>query len=67
MRYEVYDESNEVLRKFATKHEAEYFTRNDKELWIKVLPKVAVRCKRTYCVKTDPYGNAMARLGLALL
>lgn len=57
MRYEVYDESNEVLRKFATKHEAEYFSRNDKELWIKVLPKV----------KTDPYGNAMARLGFALL
>jgi hypothetical protein len=57
MRYCVYDESNEVLRKFATKHEAEYFTRNDKELWIKVLPRI----------KTNLYGNAMARLGSALL
>jgi hypothetical protein len=57
MRYEVLDETNEVLRKFATKHEAEYFKRLDNELWIRVLPRV----------KTDPYGNAMARLGLALL
>jgi hypothetical protein len=57
MRYEVLDETNEVLRKFATKHEAEYFKRLDNELWIRVLPKV----------KTDPYGNALARLGLALL
>ena len=56
MRYEVYDESNQVLRRFATRHEAEYFTRMDKELWIKILPKL----------KTDPYGNAMERLGLAL-
>jgi hypothetical protein len=57
MRFLVFDESNEVLRKFATKHEAEYFTRNDTQLWIKVLPKPVI----------DPYGNAMEKLGLALL
>jgi hypothetical protein len=56
MRYLVFDESNEVLRKFATKHEAEYFTRNDTQLWIKVLPKPVI----------DTYGTALARLGLAL-
>lgn len=56
MRYLVFDESNEVLRKFATKHEAEYFTRNDTQLWIKVLPKP----------KNDTYGTALTVLGLAL-
>jgi hypothetical protein len=57
MRFEVLDENNEVLRKFATKHEAEYFKRLDNELWIKVLPKPVI----------DTYGTALARLGLALL
>jgi hypothetical protein len=56
MRYLVFDESNEVLRKFATKHEAEYFTRNDTQLWIKVLPNP----------KNDTYGTALTVLGLAL-
>ena len=56
MRYLVFDESNEVLRKFVTKHEAEYFTRNDEQLWIKVLPKP----------KNDTYGTALTVLGSAL-
>ena len=56
MRYEVLDETNSVLRRFATRHEAEYFKKVDKELWIRVLPRI----------KTDPYGNAMEKLGLAL-
>lgn len=56
MRYEVLDESNEVLRKFATKHEAVYFARIDDQLWIRVLPKP----------KNDTYGTALIVLGLAL-
>jgi hypothetical protein len=57
MRYEVLDETNSVLRRFATKHEAEYFKKVDKELWIRVLPKP----------KNDTYGTALTVLGLALL
>ena len=57
MRYKVFDEDNEVVRCFATKHEAEYFSRLDTGLWIKVLPKQ----------KKDTYGTALAVLGFSLL
>ena len=56
MRYLVIDESNEVLRKFATKHEAQYFIKERPELWIQTLPKV----------KTDRYALALNQLGYCL-
>jgi hypothetical protein len=40
LRFEVRDEQGEVLRKFATKHEAEHFAKLDPDLWVKVNQKV---------------------------
>lgn len=56
MRYLVYDEDKQLLRKFATKHEALYFIKERKELCLSVLPKV----------KIDQFGQALSQLGLAL-
>lgn len=40
MRYEVRDEQGEIVRRFATKHEAEHFAKLDPDLWVKVNPKI---------------------------
>jgi hypothetical protein len=53
----VRDEWGGLLRRFATKHEAEHFIEMDKSLWIKTLPKPT---------KLDGFTEALKRLGSCL-
>jgi hypothetical protein len=57
LRYEVRDEWGGIVRRFATKHEAEHFIELDKTLWIKTLPKPT---------KIDGFTGALKRLGSCL-
>jgi hypothetical protein len=57
LRYEVRDEWGGIVRRFASKHEAEQYIEMDKSLWIKTLPKPT---------KIDAFAGALKRLGSCL-
>lgn len=56
MRYEVRDGNNEIVRLFATRHEAVYFSRLDEELWVNVRKKITI----------DHFAIALNQLGACL-
>lgn len=56
MRYEVRDGNNEIVRLFATRHEAVYFSKLDNELCVHVRKKI----------KIDHFAIALNQLGACL-
>ena len=58
MRFEARDEQGEVIRRFATKHEAEHFVALDPDLWVHTRPRIK---------EQDPCTTAYELLGPALI
>ena len=58
MRFEARDEQGELIRRFATKREAQHFCALDPDLWVHTRPRIK---------EQDPCTTAYELLGPALI